>query len=400
MKIIAFDSQGGASGDMTLAALIHLGADINEIRRSLEGLGIGRFSLEVENCVENGLAGARVNVHVEEEHGHHGHSHSHRNLSDIRHILEHSSLPGPVVAMAVKVFERLADAEAAVHGVSPDEIHFHEVGAVDSIVDIAGSCLALSQFAPDAICVGTLPLGQGSTTCAHGVLPVPVPAVVKLLSNMPVEQTGEPFELVTPTGAALLSSWKSAERPPPGSRIIGAGYGWGRRKLKNRPNLLRAILLEYAPGQEPDRECLVMESNVDDTVPELLGSLVNRLLEAGALDAYITPVQMKKQRPGALLTVLCAADLRDTALDLIFRESTTLGVRISRVERVVLARRVENVETPYGVVRVKVGQWQGRDVTRSPEHDDCVRLAAARGAPVREVYESALRAAQPKGAAD
>ncbi len=403
MRTLYFDSTGGASGDMILSALLDLGVSRDDLMKGLAGLNVDAFDIEASSFSSNGLNGMRVSVHLHEhEHGHshnhadgHHHHHSHeRGLREITELIGNASLPGRVREMSLRTFQRLAEAEAKIHGSSPDQVHFHEVGAVDSIVDIVGSCLALDMLDVEGVAVGTLPLGSGTTTCRHGVIPVPVPATMELLKGMPVTYTGEPFELVTPTGAALLSTWKTCAYPPPGSRAVRIGHGFGHRDLTARPNLLRATLFENAArNNAADEQCLVIECNIDDANPELIGTLTEKLLQAEALDVFITPVFMKKQRPGALLTVLCAPEQKEKLLDLIFTESTTFGVREYPVNRTVLERRTMPVETPFGSASIKLGYWRGRLVTRAPEHDDCAKLAKKARVAVRAVYESALKAA-------
>ncbi len=393
MRILQFDSTGGASGDMTLAALFDLGVSPDLVRAELAKLDVGEYRIEVQPADQNGMHGTRVDVHTEEhDHDHHGH-HAHRAFSDIRRMIESSGLAGGAKGRALSVFQRLAEAEALVHRTAVDEVRFHEVGAVDSIVDIVGACVALESLGVAGVAVGPLPAGYGTAHSAHGVLPIPAPATVELLKGMPVVQTDEPFELVTPTGAALLSTWKTLDAPPPGSRMLAVGYGFGRRKLNSRPNLLRACLLDAPEAAAEGAGCLVMECNIDDMAPELVGALVPRLLDAGALDAFVTPVQMKKQRPGVLLTVLCRPGSRALVLDVLFAESTTFGVREYDVRRTELDRRHVAVATPYGSVRVKIGSRGGRDVTRSPEYEDCRALADQQGVPLRAVYEAAAAAA-------
>jgi uncharacterized protein (TIGR00299 family) protein len=397
MKLLYFDSVGGASGDMILGALIDLGVDAKRIEQALRGLAVEPFEIEARPFSTHHLRGIQCHVRHRPGHAHpHDHEHpehGHRNLADIAKLISDSELPPPVRARSLRVFERLADAEAHVHQTGRDNIHFHEVGAVDSIVDIVGSCLALDELAVEGMAVGPLPMGQGTITCAHGVYPNPAPATVELLKGFPLTQTAEPFELVTPTAAALLAEWKSMDLPPAGARLVRAGYSFGHRVLHGRPNLLRASLLEAAPSAGVGEDCRVLECNVDDTTPELLGNLTERLRQAGALDVFTTPVQMKKQRPGVLLTVLAAPEQREQMLELIFLECTTLGVREYTVHRTVLERRHETVQTPFGSIRIKIGRWNGRDVTFAPELDDCQRRAAEHDAPVRRVYEAAAHAA-------
>lgn len=396
MKLVQFDSVGGASGDMILAALIDIGVKRDDLQSSLAGLSLGPFDIQASAFSDHGLNGTKVNVHIKPasqiHHEPKPEEKGSRGLNEVRTLILNSKLSRGVKEASLKVFQRLAEAEARIHGSTPDEIHFHEVGAVDSIVDIVGSCLSLELLGIEGVSVGTLPLGRGVTECAHGIIPVPTPATVELLKGIPVVQTEEPFELITPTGAALLSSLKTTDRPPFGSRIICVGHGFGQRTLTRRPNLLRALLMEFTEKGIQSDECIVLECNVDDTIPELLGSLSHRLMEEGALDTFMTPVQMKKQRPGILLTVLCHPEHRDKLLDLIFLESTTFGIREYPVKRTVLQRHCEKIETPYGSITMKTGVWKGKVITRTPEYEDCLRLAQQAGIPVRTVYEAALQA--------
>jgi hypothetical protein len=398
---------------MVLACLLDLGADLKKIRASLVKTLGDRFEIKAMQVRQGGFRGTRLKVRI----AHHGHDHHHppslklrrvpqrfipsvpdchgmlhRNLGDIEKLISAGRLSPFVKEQAISVFRRLAGAEARVHGVKPSEIHFHEVGAMDSIIDIVGACIALELTGADKIAVGPLPLGCGTIKCAHGILPSPAPATVELLKGFSIEQTGEPFELVTPTGAALLTTWQNINRVPAGSEIIRTGYGFGNFELHARPNLLRATLFESAEKPAGNDQCLVLECNLDDMAPELTGFLFNRLLERGALDVFLTPVQMKKNRPGAMLTVLCSPDQREEMLDLIFRESTTFGVREHIVRRTILPRRFETVKTPYGKVRLKTGSWNGMEITRAPEYEDCRKLAEKTGVPLRRIYEAALAA--------
>lgn len=391
--ILWFDSVGGASGDMILAALIDLGGSVDILNAALRKLGLEGLRIEALPHTANGLRGTRVIVHANEPHAHGAHAHHpHRGLPEIRRIIGGSALPEQVRNRAVAVFERLAEAEGRVHGKPPDEIHFHEVGALDSIADIAGACLALSLLHADDVGFSPLPLGHGIIQCAHGTLPNPPPATVELLKGFPVTHADEPHELVTPTGAALLTSWRTLDAIPEGGIIRGVGHGFGQRTLKTRPNLLRALLIEPPAAAPSLHHCLVIETNIDDTTPELIGALAGRLMARGALDVFTTSVQMKKQRPATMLTVLCAPGDRETMLDLIFTESSTFGVRETLVRRTMLARESRTVETPFGPVRIKLGAWKGRNITASPEYDDCVKNAESHGVAVRAVYEAAAAA--------
>lgn len=388
MKILRYDSVGGASGDMILASLIDLGADLDSIRDQVLSLGADEFTIEVESSKEDSFGGTKATVTLLK-----GHDHHHRHAADIRKMIYAGSLSDRVKTVSSKVFTRLAEAEARVHNTTPGEIHFHEVGAMDSIVDIVASCVAIEMLEVDGVIAGPLPVGQGTTTCAHGVIPIPVPATVEILADFPIIQTEEPFELVTPTAAALLMTWLKeypADRSAPTS-IVRTGAAIGHRKLNSRPNLLRCLLTETSAGINSD-VCVVLECNIDDTVPELLGSLSQKLITNGALDVFTTAVQMKKQRPGTLLTVLCKPEDKSKCMDAIFTESTTFGIREYSTDRTILERRSETIETQYGTIRVKIGSWKGREITRAPEHDDCVTCAEKHGVAVREVYEATLRA--------
>jgi len=387
VKILQFDSVGGASGDMILGVLINLGANSKALREQLASLGTERFEIEEKPHSEHGLNGIQVTVRIPD-----AACRSCRHLRDIRKLVENSALSVPVKTMSIAVFERLAEAEAKVHGISPDNVHFHEVGSTDSIIDIVGSCAAMDMLKVHEVAVGPLPLGHGTAQSSHGMIPVPAPATVELLKGHPVEQTGQPFELVTPTGAALLSTWKTMVYPAGSSVMVKTANAFGHRKLNDRPNLLRAFILETVAQHHPwTDECLVLQCNLDDTIPELLGSLAQRLIENGALDVFSAPVHMKKQRPGTLFTVLCRPTDKESFLDIIFSECTTFGIREHKMQRTILKRRHVVVQTPYGEVRVKIGSWKGKEITRSPEHDDCVRCAESHGVPVRMVYEASLR---------
>ncbi len=414
MKILHFDGTGGASGDMILGALIALGVDPRNLNMVFESLNVDGVTLSAEPASDKGIHGTRASIHTNEKssaHHDHGHDndkpHSHndhgpsRNLEDIRKMINKADIPDAVKRSSLEVFERIGKAEAKIHGTTPDRIHFHEVGALDSIADITGCCMGLHLLNMDGVSTSPLPLGHGIIECAHGTYPNPAPATIELLRGMETVHVDEPYELVTPTGAALLSVWKTHDSPPEGSRVVRAGYSIGKRKLKGRPNVLRATVYETAEKEESSTgDCRVLECNLDDITPELIGSLAERLLEAGALDVFTTPVHMKKQRPGILLTVLCIETDREKMLDMIFRESTTFGVRETFSRRTVLERRTERVTTPYGKVRMKIGTWKGEDVTAAPEMDDCIALGKKHGAAVRKIYESAFKACNHSGKAE
>jgi uncharacterized protein (TIGR00299 family) protein len=392
VRHLQFASTGGASGDMMLSVLVDLGVSVDVLRERLRTLDIGDFEIKAEAVDHHSLSGTRVTVVPAPG------DEPHRHLKDIREIIIRADLPENSKVLATQVFERLAVAEATVHQTTPEKIHFHEVGAVDSVVDIVGSCLGLSLLEIDTVNCGALPIGCGHVTCDHGRLPVPVPAVIELLKGYEVEQTDEPFELVTPTGAALLTTWLR-EKPTASSGrpavLVDKGIGFGQRELKSRINVLRATLTESSESpvsaSATPTSCTVLETNLDDMNPELVGSLTEALMAAGALDVFVTPIQMKKQRPGSLLSVICRPEDKPLLVDILFRQSSSFGVREYDVTRTVLERRHETVQTPYGPIRIKIGTWQGDDVTTAPEHADCVKAAAEHGVAVRQAYEAAVR---------
>lgn len=393
-RILHFESIGGASGDMILGALIGLGVPVEVLNEELKSLQVDPFEILVEEVVEQGMSGGRAKVVVHEHHHHphhHGeHHHEHgRHLSTILKLIGASDLPEAVKKNASAVFQKIGEAEAAIHNVDIEKIHFHEVGAMDSIIDIVGCCLALHKLEVAGVSIRSLPQGHGTIECAHGTYPNPAPATLRMLEGFPTEQVDEPFELVTPTGAALLSEWRKMDAPPIGTRATGVAYSFGHRQLRHRPNLLRATIYETAEDQTAD-ECLVLECNLDDTTPELVGCLFDQLLSAGALDVFTSPVFMKKQRPGILLTILCLPADRERMLDLVFRESTTFGVREHITKRTILERSFQSVETTFGSVRIKIGQRNGEIITASPEIEDCRKCASEGGVPVKNVYDAAL----------
>jgi uncharacterized protein (TIGR00299 family) protein len=322
----------------------------------------------------------------------------HRTLRDITRILHTPLLPPATRKLALATFQRLAAAEGAVHHRSPAKVHFHEVGAIDSIADIVGCCLALQQLAITGIRVGPLPCGTGTLTCAHGCMPNPAPATMHLLAGMEVCQTDEPFELVTPTAAALLATWRHAFPAPPAvTRVCATGMCFGRRTLLQRPNLLRATLLESPEHETPpavaaeEPALIVLETNLDDCNPQWVGELLARLLEHGALDSWATPVIMKKGRPGLVVSALAPAARAAPLRAQIFRATTTFGIRTYAVTRETLARRFETVSTPFGPVQVKVGSHRGEDLVRAPEFEDCLRLARTHDTTPRIVYNAVMQ---------
>lgn len=386
MKLLRIDSLGGASGDMLLALLADLGADLRLITRQIMDSNPGAFTIESSTREDRGFSGTEVRVKTEEQH-------SHRHLEDIIRIIEACSISASAGKLAAGTFTRLADAEARVHGTTRDRIHFHEVGALDSIVDIIGACSGLAMLGIDAVEVSALPTGTGYTECDHGLMPVPVPATAELLKGHPVLPTQEKCEMITPTGAALLMEWKNSlpAHHQCSAELVSTGYGMGHKKM-GRPNIIRGLVLSDENLNTLSDECLELQTNIDDSPPEQLAWLQKRLLESGALDVTLAPVIMKKDRPGTLLTVLCRPCDSSAARELIFRESNSLGIRETFKTRSVLKRDIIKVSTKYGDVRIKTGRIGTETVTRAPEFEDCARLAMENNVPLKLVYDAASRA--------
>lgn len=413
MRILYLDCFSGISGDMFVGALCDLGADIEGIRRELSKLSCsGEFDIGIRRERRGALEGVKFDVSVLDDHGHghHGHHehhheseghagggegghHEHRGFAEIRKMIEGAGLSAFVRERSIAVFRRIAEAEGRVHGMPIEAVHFHEVGALDSIADIVAACVAVEDLGVDDVWASEPQEGRGFIECAHGALPVPVPAVLEILKGIPFSQTNEPHELITPTGAALFAEFVSRVTPWSGLRIERIGYGLGTRELKSRPNVLRAVLAAPDRAAEHD-EISVLESNLDDCPPEVVGDAMGRLFEAGALDVYAAPVSMKKSRPGVLLGVLCRPEDASRLGEMVLRLTTAFGVRETRASRRVLRREWIDVTTQYGNVSVKVGFLGAERVQAAPEYESCRKVAEASGAPLRAVWEAALAAAR------
>ena len=384
MKVAYWDCFAGASGDMILGALVDAGLSPDDLRERLSALHLPGWQLNIQRVVKHGLAATSVEVQT-------GSDHAERSLADIEALLARSTLPEADRSLALRIFRRLAEAEARVHGTSPESVHFHEVGAVDAIVDVVGAVSGLSLLGIERVYVSPLPLGRGFVRAAHGLLPLPGPAVVELLRGVPVTGVEAEGETVTPTGAAILTTLAASYGSPPAFTLRSVGYGAGRREAEY-PNVLRLLIGEMA--DEAETEWLVLlETNIDDLNPQVYDHLMNRLFGAGALDAWLTPVQMKKNRPGVLVSVLCQAAGEARLADILFRETTTLGLRRQTVERRRLPREIREVQTRYGAARVKVAFADGRVLRAAPEYEDCRRLAEANGVPLRQVLAEVERLA-------
>ena len=391
MRILYFDCLAGISGDMALGALIDAGADLTEIRERLGGLAVEPFSMELEDVETHGMVAKRVTVKTEP-------TGVIRTYGGIRTMLERSDLPAAAEALAQRIFRRLAEAEAAVHHRDVDQVAFHEVGAVDSIVDICGTALAWQMLGIERAFASPVPTGLGMVRTEHGMMPIPAPAVVELLRGVPIYSRGIPMELVTPTGAAILAATVEGFGEMPAISIDSVGYGSGSPRT-DFPNVLRVLIGDEATGemQRTDRQVsgeLVLETNVDDLNPELYAYVLEQLLDAGAQDAWLTPIVMKKGRAAVKISVLCSAQRADAIRLVLYREAGTLGVRSAAVEKQALERTTTEVNTRGGVVRVKIGLLDGRPVTVSPEYEDCARAAREAGVPAREIFEEASRLAR------
>jgi uncharacterized protein (TIGR00299 family) protein len=430
MKVLYLDIFSGISGDMFLGAMIDLGVDANLLKQEIGKLGLDGYHITVARRDKANISGIKFDVHLlddesDEKHGHdHGHSHSHehegghdhghshgheheehssaqRNFREIKRLIWQSQLSEWVKQKAVAVFRRVAVAEGKVHGLPPEEVHFHEVGAIDSIVDIVGACIALEMLGKPRVLAATVVEGTGWVKCAHGRFPVPTAATLEILGarGIALTQCEEPHELVTPTGAAILAEFVETFGPMKGLVAREIGYGLGTRDNKTRPNVLRAVLgTDEGAGSAAVNDwetdtIVVLETNLDDIPAEVLGNFVERAMALGALDVFHTAVQMKKNRPGVMLSVLCAEGDAERFAELMMRETSAFGVRRTVAERRKLRREMVTVTTQYGPVEVKVGRLNGKVIQRAPEYEICKRLATAANMPVKEIMAAAQSAA-------
>jgi pyridinium-3,5-bisthiocarboxylic acid mononucleotide nickel chelatase len=386
MKLAYFDCFSGISGDMTLGALVDAGCAVEQLRAQLRGLQVPGWELTAEKVWKNGMAATYVKVVTEDQS-------KHRSLSAILEILEKSQLGSGVRERAGAIFRKLGEAEARVHDAPLEKMHFHEVGAVDAIVDIVGACVGFQALGIEKFACSPLNVGGGTAKMAHGVLPVPAPATANLLQGKPTYSNGVQKELVTPTGAAIVATLCDSFGPQPAMSVSAIGYGAGTADLEGQPNVVRIMVGEAAEKSVAgfDEEIAVVEANLDDMNPQIYGYFLEKALEAGALDVYTTPVQMKKNRPGALLTVLCRPQDTNPLMTLIFAETTTFGVRTYRAQRRVLPREWVNVGTEFGEVRIKVSRVNGRILHVAPEFEDCRKLAVEKNVPLQRVIAEAMR---------
>jgi pyridinium-3,5-bisthiocarboxylic acid mononucleotide nickel chelatase len=392
MATVAYlDCSSGISGDMTLAALVDAGVPLEELNKAVGSLGLPGCRLRADEVKRNGFRATQIVVEYQPEH-------AHRHLHQILAMIDAGQLTQRQKDLAGRIFTRLAEAEAKVHGVSIEEVHFHEVGAADSIADIVGAAVGLDLLGIDRIVASPVPTGMGRIRIAHGEMSVPAPATAELLRGIPLAESNIEAELTTPTGAAILATLADSFGPLPAMKIQRIGYGAGQKDLAERPNILRILAGEAveSPAEQSDHVC-VLETNLDDTSGELIGYCTTRLWEAGALDVFTTAIQMKKNRPGVTLTVLCRPADAAAVEDILFRETTTLGVRRWTAARTVLRRQPHSVDTPWGPIEGKVGWLRDGPPRFAPEFESCRRVAEEQRVPLREVYEAAQKAFDAKG---
>ena len=401
-RVIYLDCFSGVAGDMLLAALIDAGLPLDALKRALGRLGV-EHELVASRVIRAGISATHLSVlslaggkppehaHPHAPNGPTG-SGEHRTLVEIARLIDGSALSAAGKARAIHLFRRLAEAEAAIHDVPLEEVHLHEVGAVDSIIDICGAVFALEWFGADEIISSPLNVGGGTVRIAHGVFPVPAPATVRLLEGIPVHSTGIQAELVTPTGALLVSDYATGYGPMPAMTVGRSGYGAGTRDLGEVPNVLRVVIGERGPATAPGGDVVQIECEIDDMNPQLYGHVTDRILAAGALDVFLVAAQMKKGRPGTLLVALAPANRREVVTEILFRETTTIGARYHAVERDVLDRKWREVSIPGGMVRIKVASRNGEVLNAAPEFEDCLRIAEQTGQPVKAVLATAMAA--------
>lgn len=382
MKILAYDCFSGISGDMNLGAMIDLGLSKDYLISELNKLNLKGWELKVENDQRHGISGTRVTVKTR-------HEHAHRHLEDIESIIRKSALDEKTKDLAMKIFMKIAVAEAKVHGMPIDHVHFHEVGAIDSIIDIVGAAICFNNLNVEGVLVSPIELGSGFVKCDHGKLPVPAPATAEIVKGLPVKQGGVSFEATTPTGAAILSVIGTDFSHTHPIRIEKTGYGIGQKDNHDVPNILRVFLAETDKA-EPGHDAVLLECNIDDMNPEFFEFISDRLFSAGAADVFLTNIMMKKGRPGIKLSIVCEIGNSEPVKEILFRESTTLGLRTIKFRKDTLIRKSESFDTEYGSVNVKRSFFKGNEVSVKPEYDECKKIALEKGVPVKEVYNKII----------
>ncbi len=392
MRIAYVDCFCGISGDMTLGALIDLGVEPEQLTSELRKIRLPEWHLRVEKVVKRGISATQATVEVRDAGSSQGHGSHGRTMAQITALIEDASLGRGIKDRSLAIFNRLAEAEGKIHGTTPEKAHFHEVGAVDAIVDIVGAVVGFELLGVDEIHASPIPLSHGTVTFSHGTYPVPAPATLEIVKGLPTRSLDVEGETVTPTGAAILATLAAHFGPMPSMRIDRIGYGAGVSDFGDIPNVLRMVSGQAAAEDDAERDTVyVVEANIDDMNPELYDAALEALFAAGAVDAWLTPIQMKKGRPAITLAALVHRDGLDGATRAIFEHTTTFGVRIGEMSRRCLEREHIEVTTKYGRIRVKVARHQGRITTAAPEHDDCRQAAEAHDVPLKQVYQEALR---------
>ena len=385
-RVIYFDCFSGISGDMILGSLVDLGVDVKLIRKELKKINLKGYKLTSHQVKRNGIMGTKVNVVIDPSIQKRNQA---RSFTDIKKLIVKSSLSEYVKTDSIEIFRRIGTVEAKIHGTSLDKIHFHEIGAIDSIVDIVGGAICMSLLNIDIVFSSALNTGEGLINCEHGTIPIPAPATLKLLEGIPCYSSGTKNELTTPTGAAFIGYYGSKFGSLPKMNIMKSGYGAGSHEIKEIPNLLRVVLGEVLiPSKIITMK--VIETNIDDMNPEFYDHIMSQLLIAGAADVFLTAVHMKKNRPGTLLTTVVSNDKFHSVVQIILEETSTFGIRHYDVVRTELKRENKLIKTPFGKVRIKVGTFAGSRLTVSPEYEDCKKLALKKGIPVKRVYEETL----------
>ena len=384
LRVAYFDCYSGISGDMILGALVDLGVDPGKIRKALKTLDLKGYKLKTSRVQRGLIAGTKAQVSVEKsQHSHH----PARKYSDIKKLIANSDLSSTAKKNSQEIFKRIARVEAAIHNTTMEKIHFHEVGAVDSIVDIVGGVVAIESLELDKVYASPLNVGEGFVQCAHGCLPVPAPATVKLLQGIPVFSNGIKKELTTPTGAAMIGFYADKFGSFPAMKIVSDGYGAGDHIIPEMPNMLRVVLGETC--HEQSEELVLIESNIDDMNPEFYEGTMESLFKAGALDVYLTPIIMKKSRPANKISVLSTENNRSAMTEILLQETTSFGVRFYRVGRTTLEREMKTVKTSWGPVKIKIGRLNGKILQVSPEYEDCKKISQKKKVLVKQVYEEA-----------
>lgn len=384
MKIISYDCFSGISGDMNLGAMIDLGIDKAYLVNELNKLNLKGWELIAEKDQRHGITGTKVTVRQTR------HEHEHRHLSDIEKIINDSILDDDTKELSKKIFMKIAVAEAKVHRIPVDQVHFHEVGAIDSIIDVVGAAICFNALNVGGVHVAAIELGSGFVNCDHGRLPVPAPATAEIIKGLPVKKDGVSFEATTPTGAAILAALATNLDAGMPMKIEKTGYGVGQKDNPQVPNLLRVFLGESINVSASGHEAVLLECNIDDMNPEFFDFISGRLFEAGASDVYLSNIMMKKGRPGIVLNIICEAGIEDDLKGIIFNESTSLGIRTFLFKKDTLMRKLENIETQYGKVNIKRSFYKEKEVSVKPEYDDCKRIAAETGIPIKEVYNNIM----------